>query len=353
MAGLAHCSVETSTGDRWTAADGLPSSHPIQSSTLGSFEGSFDAASRHLNVVYHWGSGDVHPEAILPYGTKPDQAYFHTISVQWAGTCGAHTLCAQVTAVNNFDAPISNFNVVFDNFSLPDVVAVGEPYAYGTVAAKGSSTVLTWAFNDPSDANFTFRGHAEGTVASLVDAVGVNPTNLNLGTMPMEEIGANGTAGGSLSSNVQNASTLTTSGTIGATLAGAPEIVAGDSPCIGTTLAPLASCVDSYKLDCRTSTGATVGLKRATATVTDSATGTPTTIAISGTCMALIPECETYLSADEACLAAQGDSGDTLASEIAAARAAVYQEAAKDAAQVEATRLLCIQQAANLRDTCF
>ncbi len=343
VTGLAHCSAEVD--DRWTAADGLPSSSKVaQPSSMGTFEGSFEAASRRLDIVYHWPSGDVHAEAILPYGTKPDQAYFHTVSAQWAGTCGANTYCAQVTAVNGFAAPVLNFTAVFDTFTIPTVSAVGAPYVYGTVAAKGSSAEITWSFNDPTGANFRFQGHAEGTLASAAGAVGVNPWVLDLGTMPIDSIGANSATNASLAITVQNASTASTSGVVSIARTGATEIVNADTSCNGTTLAALGTCLDTYRLDCRSANGATVGSKTATVTVTDVASGLVTTARVSGTCMATIPECESYLAVHSDCLASTGLTGTDLTDAVTSERDSLYGEAAKGATQSEATRQRCITQ---------
>src|SRR5262249_52788232 len=42
------------------------------------------------------------------------------------------------------------------------------PHDYGAVAAMTVDTAnsFTWIFNDPTDANFTFRGHIDGTIQS-------------------------------------------------------------------------------------------------------------------------------------------------------------------------------------------
>jgi hypothetical protein len=232
--------------------------HPAHR-VVSTFDGAFDAQSHQLTIVHHLGSRDVRIEAVLPYGTAPDQVYFHTQHVQWEGACGPTTLCADVTAVNDLRSYVADFTAVFDSFSRADVTAVGAPYNYGGVDNGFPSDVIVWAFSDPTGANFTFRGHAEGTVDDPNAVLSATPTSLSLGSIPVGQTGANGLEGGSAQVTIENASSGGASGVLSVATVGSPEIVRGDSSCDGVTLDALARCVDAYRLDCRSENNATPG----------------------------------------------------------------------------------------------
>jgi hypothetical protein len=277
--GLVHCSSAP-------PPSAAPATHPVHR-TVGTFEGSFDAASRHLRVAYHLDSGDVHTDAVLPYGTGDNQVFFHTLNVAWEGRCGATTLCADVTAWNKLTSYVENFTAVFDSFSRPDIVAVGAPYNYGGVD-NGQSASMTWSFSDPTGVNFQFVGHAEGTVDDPGAILSATPTKLWLGAMDIGQTGTHAVAASSNHVKIENASSGGGSGVLTVTRTGSTEIVGGETSCAGVTLGALGSCLDDYRLDCRTETGATAGAKSATVTVTDPNSGLTTTFPIAGTCNAVV-----------------------------------------------------------------
>jgi hypothetical protein len=223
---LVHCSSAPAPSAAPAAT------HPVHR-VVSTFDGAFDAQSRQLTIVHHLGSREVRTEAVLPYGTAPDQVYFHTQHVQWEGACGPTTLCADVTAVNDLRSYVADFTAVFDSFSRADVTAVGAPYNYGGVDNGFPSDVIVWSFSDPTGANFTFRGHAEGTVDDPNAVLSATPTSLSLGAMPVGKAGASGLEGGSAQVTIENASSGGPSGALSVTQAGSPEIVRGDSSCDG------------------------------------------------------------------------------------------------------------------------
>jgi hypothetical protein len=263
------------------------------------FEGSYDASAHELTITFRSPSGSVQSMATLPYGTGVDQIDFHTIpgSVQWQGGCGTSTLCANVQARNHYTTKtVTGLQAIFDAIAPASVTATGAPYVYGTVAALGASTNLVWSFNDPTNANFQFVGHADGTIAAQTGnaTLASSPASISLGSMPIGTTGANGSnTGAAASVNVTvtdtSATDSTGSLTVTRTAGGSPEIIVGSGDCTGKTLQPSGTCVNGYILDCRTASGATVGAKTATFTVTDPVStnvANSTSFTVTGNCIA-------------------------------------------------------------------
>ena len=75
---------------------------------------------------------------------------------------------------------MSALNAVIDSVSLAGVTpSSGGIASYGDVApgTADCATTRTWPFTDPTDADFSFQGHAEGTVtvASCAQVLAANP----------------------------------------------------------------------------------------------------------------------------------------------------------------------------------
>jgi hypothetical protein len=75
---------------------------------------------------------------------------------------------------------VSALNAVIDSVSLAGVTpSSGGIASYGDVApgTADCATTRTWPFTDPTDADFSFQGHAEGTVtvASCAQVLAANP----------------------------------------------------------------------------------------------------------------------------------------------------------------------------------
>jgi hypothetical protein len=281
---------------------GLPSTEPPAAGGASGvllFEGSYDAAAGTLTITYRSPSGAVKTTATLPYGTATNQVDFHTMpgTVQWQGGCGTSTLCADVQARNHYtSSTVTGLQAIIDSTTPATVSAVGAPYVYGTVAAQTSSATQVWSFNDPSNVNFTFIGHADGTVASPIGNASLSsaPSTISLGSMPIGTTGANGSnTGAAASVNVTVTDTSTTDSTgaltVTRTAGGSAEIIVGSGDCTGQSLQPSGTCVNGYILDCRTASGATIGAKSATFTVTDPASSNAaksTSFTVTGNCTA-------------------------------------------------------------------
>jgi hypothetical protein len=172
------------------------------------------------------------------------------------------------------------------------------PYNYGGVD-NGQSASLTGSFSDPTGANFQFVGHAEGTVDDPGAILSATPTKLWLGAMDIGQTGAYAVAASSNHVKIENASSGGGSGVLTVTRTGSAEIVGGDTSCAGVTLDALGSCLDDYRLDCRTENGATAGAKSATVTVTDPTSGLTTTFTVTGSCNAVVAPADAGVDASD------------------------------------------------------
>ncbi len=161
------CSGEapTPTSDTPSLPSGSEATPP--GSPLFYFEGSVDTAKGTMAVAYRAPTGELQAQTTLPYGNSAGSVYFHTCGVP-TYNAGTHQLTGAVQAVNRMATTQSSFIAIIDSVSLAGVTpASGTIATYGTVAPNSADcgTTQSWVFTNPTDANFTFTGHADGTTA--------------------------------------------------------------------------------------------------------------------------------------------------------------------------------------------
>jgi hypothetical protein len=142
------------------------------SKTLFYFDGNVDPDKGTMTVTVRSPTGELTSQSTLPYGPSAGDVYFHTCAGTPAFNTGTHLMTGAVQAVNLMTSNVGDFTAVIDS-TIPSTVtpSSGVMFDYGNVAPNTASNCGSpngaWTFTDPTNAPFTFAGHAEGGVAPI------------------------------------------------------------------------------------------------------------------------------------------------------------------------------------------
>jgi ankyrin repeat protein len=197
----------------------------------------------------------------------------HTVTVTHSGNAGSATFAIQAVTIGG--TSVADFNKTSDTcsgatFQPGETCGISVRFSPKSVAS--SSAVLTIADNAAGNP------HSVPLSGMGVSEISLSPSSLSLGASLVGSIGAPATV--TMTNNADTTLLNITSVAISGANSGEFSLSAGAGACpsAGGTLAPRTSCTISVAFSPQT-----LGSKTAMLTITDSAGGSPQTVALSGT----------------------------------------------------------------------